>query len=65
MSDDVRRPRHESTLRAEISDVLNVFSKAATAEDIAFAIVDRCATLRVHEVLCMLPQLMELMSTVQ
>ena len=38
MSDDVRRPRHESTLRAEISDVLNVCSKAATAEDIAFAI---------------------------
>lgn len=38
MSDIVRRPRHENTLRAEIAEVLNVFSKAITAEDIAFSI---------------------------
>lgn len=38
MSDVDRRTRHENILRAEISEVLEVFSKAASGEDIAFSI---------------------------
>jgi hypothetical protein len=38
MSDVYRRARHDSILRAEIAEVFHIFSKAATAEDVAFAI---------------------------
>jgi len=38
MNDVDRRSRHDSILRAEISEVFHIFSKAATAEDVAFAI---------------------------
>ena len=38
MSDVHRRARHDSILRAEIAEVFHIFSKAATAEDVAFAI---------------------------
>jgi hypothetical protein len=38
MRDVDRRTRHDSILRAQISEVFHIFSKAATAEDVAFAI---------------------------
>ena len=38
MTDVDRRSRHDSILRAEIAEVFHIFSKAATAEDVAFAI---------------------------
>lgn len=38
MSDTQPRMRHDSTLRAEISEVLHIFSKATSADDIAFSV---------------------------
>ena len=38
MTDVNRRSRHDSVLRAEIAEVFHIFSKAASAEDVAFAI---------------------------
>lgn len=38
MSDVHRRTRHDNILRAEIAEVFHIFSKAASAEDVAFAI---------------------------
>ena len=38
MTDVDRRSRHDSILRAEIAEVFHIFSKAASAEDVAFAI---------------------------
>ena len=38
MTDVDRRSRHDSVLRAEIAEVFHIFSKAASAEDVAFAI---------------------------